>query len=487
MPISEPVELNYEKQPGFDPYALSPDAAQDPPTGFWRAVRHIGPGLILAGAIVGTGELIATTNLGARVGFTLLWLVIVSCLIKVFVQVELGRYAISSGETSIVSFSRLPGPGMALVWWYTLMILATQFQLGAMTGSIGQSFHMTLPGVSVWLGNHLPGSVGAYILAKPEIPWAMLTTIGTILLLSGGSYRLVEWGTTLMVVMFTIVSVACVVLLPFANHPIDWSAAAEGLKFKLPTDQQFILAAFAMFGITGVGASELVAYPYWCIEKGYARKAGPRDATPSWAQRARGWMRVMYIDSWVSMLIYTLSTIAFYILGAAVLHQRVGEGLPENVKDMLNALAMMYEPIMGKSGSLVFIVIGAFAVLYSTLFAATAANARQFTDTLWVSRIATIESYKSRQNWIRFFCIATPILDLVLYMAIGNPVQMVIIGGFVQALTLPMIAAAALFFRYRRTDRQLVAGRIWDTFLWISFTALLLVAAWGLFDAYKKI
>ena len=31
-----------------------------------------------------------------------------------------------------------------------------------------------------------------------------------------------------------------------------------------------IAAAFGTFGITGVGASELFAYPYWCLEKGYA-------------------------------------------------------------------------------------------------------------------------------------------------------------------------------------------------------------------------
>ena len=40
-----------------------------------------------------------TTSLGADWGFMFLWLILFSCLIKVFVQIELGRYAISSGET----------------------------------------------------------------------------------------------------------------------------------------------------------------------------------------------------------------------------------------------------------------------------------------------------------------------------------------------------------------------------------------------------
>ncbi len=52
-----------------DPYVLSPDAVREPPHGFFPALRQIGPGLILAASIVGTGELINTTSLGAKAGF----------------------------------------------------------------------------------------------------------------------------------------------------------------------------------------------------------------------------------------------------------------------------------------------------------------------------------------------------------------------------------------------------------------------------------
>src|SRR5688572_23764325 len=55
--------LSYDT-PSYDAYALPPDAVREPPATWGAALRHIGPGLILAGAIVGTGELIATTHLG---------------------------------------------------------------------------------------------------------------------------------------------------------------------------------------------------------------------------------------------------------------------------------------------------------------------------------------------------------------------------------------------------------------------------------------
>ena len=64
-----------------DPYQLHPEAVEDPPSAFRAILRRIGPGLILASAIVGSGELIATTVLGAENGYTLLWLILVSCAI----------------------------------------------------------------------------------------------------------------------------------------------------------------------------------------------------------------------------------------------------------------------------------------------------------------------------------------------------------------------------------------------------------------------
>ena len=41
--------------------------------------------MILVGSVVGSGELIVTTKLGAVAGFGLLWFVLLSCFVKVVV------------------------------------------------------------------------------------------------------------------------------------------------------------------------------------------------------------------------------------------------------------------------------------------------------------------------------------------------------------------------------------------------------------------
>src|SRR5262249_26338068 len=140
-----------EPSHGHDLYALPAEAIQEPPHSLRQAIRKIGPGLILAASIVGTGELIDTTSLGAKAGFSLLWLILLSCVIKVFVQVELGRYAITQGKTTLAAFDSLPGPRAGaswLCWLWLFMTLATLAQAAAMEGTVGQAAHMAFPAAS---------------------------------------------------------------------------------------------------------------------------------------------------------------------------------------------------------------------------------------------------------------------------------------------------------------------------------------------------
>src|SRR5688500_12682574 len=182
----------------YDPYAMPADAIQEPPTTLWGALRKIGPGIILAGSIVGSGELIQTTTLGARHGFIFMWLILFSCVIKVFVQIELGRYAISSGKPTLGALNDLPGRtrwGHPLVWWWFAMMFCTLFQLGAMTGGVGQALTLAFPAVSSQTAAALSGvspALSDLVTNRPEFPWAVIVCFVTAALIYGGSYRRIE-------------------------------------------------------------------------------------------------------------------------------------------------------------------------------------------------------------------------------------------------------------------------------------------------------
>ncbi len=470
----------------YDPYALPPEEIQEPPVSLIAALRKIGPGIILAGTIVGSGELLLTTKFGAEHGFVFLWLILFSCVIKVFVQTELGRYAISSGTPTLGALNELSGPRLGanwIVWCWFAMMLATIFQLGAMTGTVGQSLNLAFPGVSELLARQFHQAIpqlSEAIREYPERPWAVFTCLIAILLLWSGSYRRIETVTTFLVVSLTLVTVTAACALPLTRFPIPWNEVVGGLTFKMPSAG--ITTAFSVFGITGVGAAELFYYPYWCLEKGYARYAGRRDDSPDWARRAKGWIRVMYLDAWVSMVVFTVSTVAFYFMGATVLH---AQGLIPEKQEMILTLSRMFVDSIGPWTQVAFL-IGAGAVLFKTLYLSSAGNARLVADLFSLSGIVRYQGSSQRSRVIHWVSLSIPVLALMLFFLFGEPASMVVIGGFGQALMLPIISAATIYFRYRKLDSRLKPSLLVDLLLWLAFVSISLVALYAMSDKLSQ-
>jgi len=435
---------------------------QMPPTAWRDILRQLGPGLIIAAVIVGSGELIVTPSLGAKVGFTLLWFIILGCLLKVFVQVELGRYAISHGKSTLEALNTLPGPRMVvswILWLWLLMYLALVAQVAGMVGGIAEVFQLAGLNLPIWM-------LG-------------LGTVGLCsLLLITGRYRLVELTSTIMVALFTLCTIVAVVALQWSPYAISLQDITGGLSFHLPENAGI---AFAAFGVIGVGASELIYYPYWCLEKGYARYVGSNDGSPQWVARARGWIRVMRIDAWVSLVIYTGATIAFYLLCAAILH---GKGMNVDNSDMIKTLSHMYVESFGP-WSLSLFLVGAGVVLFSTVFGATASNARLAADALSLFKLVKYKDTEQRARVVKVACIILPFASLLVYLMSGNPVKLVFIGAIAQGVMLPFLGLAALYFRFTKTERKLRPGTIWTSFLILAAASMVVLGTYQVYDKLK--
>ena len=196
----------------------------------------------------------------------------------------------------------------------------------------------------------------------------------TLVLLLGGGYDRVERFAVVKVGLFTLITVLAAVVLTRMPQYFSWTEALSGLRPSLPTTG--LATAVAVFGITGVGGVELVMYPYWCVEKGYAQYVGRREETAAWQARARGWIRVMHTDIGASMVIYTVATVAFYLLGAGILHEM---GRVPAAGDMIPTLSHLYTETLGPWALPVFYA-GAVVTLYGTIFAANAAHSRTYAD-----------------------------------------------------------------------------------------------------------
>lgn len=407
--------------------------------------------MILSASIVGSGELIMTTTLGAKAGFVALWVIIVSCLVKVCVQLEFGKHAISSGESTMAALGALYGPRFAgaswTIWMWLLVQLVIFVQYGGIVTGVGQALNIAVPAVPVWL-------------------WACVAGLVTAVLVSCGRYSLIQNVSIALMALFTLFTLLCVAFLQATPYAISFEQIRQGLQFQMP--RAALGAAIAAFGLTGVGASEIIAYPYWCLEKGYARFAGPRERSAEWGRRARGWIRVMYWDAVLSMLVYTLVTCAFYVLGAAVLH---GQGeIPEG-PEMIRTLSKVYTESAG-AGVMALYVAGAVVVLFSTLFAGSAAWTRMFSDAFAQVGLLDYSNSEQRQRWIRGFAWFFPISWTVLGLTFKAPVAMVTAGGLANAGLLLLVVYAAYTFRYHRLPSELRPGRLYDVLLWTSFVSI---------------
>jgi Mn2+/Fe2+ NRAMP family transporter len=447
-----------------DPYQLRPEDVIEPPKTFIDTLKRIGPGIILAASIVGSGELIATTTLGAKVGYTAMWIIVLSCLIKPVVQAELGRYVIATGETGLAGFNRAPGPRAKvnwIVWAWAAMTLMTMMQIGAMFGGVSQVMNLLIPSISVKF-------------------WVVIFLAITLALLLGGGYERIERLAMVKVGLFTMLTFLAAMLLIRMPQYFSWEAFWDGFKFKLPGAG--FADAVAVFGITGVGASELFMYPYWCVEKGYARFAGRHEASAEWRHRARGWVRVMHTDIVASMIIYTVATVAFYLLGAGVLN---GMNLVPKEGEMISTLSNIYTQTLGPWSRWLFYA-GAVVTLYGTIFAATAANSRVFADMLRLMGAFSADDAAARTRYRNLFIVLLTVVPVALIFIFTDPVHMVRIGGIAQAMMLPVIGLGAVYLRHRHLPKDIQPSQWVTVGLWVAAAVITWLMGYSVIEAIRK-
>ena len=424
-----------------------------------------GPGLILAASIVGTGELINTTSLGAKAGFSLLWLILLSCVIKVFVQVELGRYAITHGKTTLAAFDSLPGPRLGaswICWLWLIMMLTTQAQIAAMEGPSGQAAHMAFPRrLAGHRRRRRPAGRRRGVPISPshqEHFWAGLTTLAAVLLLA--LRRLPAAG---------------------ADHDRPGRrghALHRGERADPPVDHvPHHLARPG--GRVRAGRPHGGAWP-WRSRRSGSRASAPPSSLPiptgasrratrgspasasedsGWAHRARGWIRVMQLDAWFSMVVFTVATVAFYFLGAAVLHP---QGLDPKGPEMIPTLSRMYlQPLEGTPLAWHPAAhprrLPAGGLGRAVQDAVRRHGRQQPADGRLPQpgrRLAARSGRRPRRGWSSCFCVVYPTLSLGLYYAFREPQGLIKAGGIAQALMLPFIAGATIYLRRRDTDRR---------------------------------
>ena len=427
------------------------------PAGASGLLRNIGPGVVVSGSVVGSGELLVTTRMGAEAGYVFLWGVILACLVKFFLQVELGRQCLLHGRSTIQVLDQVAGFRLLGTSWIAWLCVIGYFSV--MIALIGIYDAVT----------------GLMITVVPGLPtnlWAVLIFLFMSVLLYRGLYDDLEKLVTGLVATFSLIVIGSVLFLQTTPYAVGGAELASGFRLALPAEGAFV--ALAVMGSVGATAVELFMYPYWISEKGYTDFVGKDDGSDAWRQRYRGWMRVLYVDALVCTGIATAITCAYYLLGASVLNQL--NVVPQGMK-VVEQVSLIFTETIGDWAYYLF-MFGGFCTLFSTLVVFTASSGRITVDFLRQVGVGALEDGARRLKTIRLLQIAFPLswLGATLVLA-EKPLALLLLGANANALLLIPLAFGVLHLAMAARGQERMSmrseiGLLLSIWVIISFTAV---------------
>lgn len=436
--------------------AVEQRAIREAPTGARGLLRNIGPGVIVSGSVVGSGELLVTTRMGAEVGFVFLWGVILACLVKYAIQLELGRQCILRNSSTIDILDQVPGQRFRGVSWIAWLCVAGYFSVTvAVIGILGSVAGLMVT-IFPFMSEHI---------------WAVVVFLVMSILLWRGLYHDLEMMVTVLVSTFSLVVIGSVLALQGTSYAIDGEQIASGFRFAMPSEGAFV--ALALMGSVGATAVELFMYPYWIVEKGYPDFVGPKEDSDEWRARYRGWMRVLMTDAGVCTGIALAITCAYYLLGASVLNQL--QVLPEGMK-VVEQVSLIFTETIGGWAYYIF-MFGGFCTLFSTLLVFAASSGRIGADFLQKIQVGALAGEENYRRWVRILQIGFPFLWLLFILADPRTLDFVLKGANANNLLLIPMAYAVLHLAMRAPKEERMS--LWTELallftIWaiINFTAI---------------
>ncbi|MFL2693137.1 MAG: hypothetical protein EVA48_05095 [Gammaproteobacteria bacterium] len=438
---------------------------QTAPKTFLERIKFIGPSVIVTGSVVGSGSIVMTPLLGAAAGFLLLWWLLLSMWSKPIIQAEISRYIVVTKKTFLEAFADMPGfkttiQGKTtswLVWFMFIGVIPSIAGMGGLAGAVAEAGNTMFP------------------LLSTEA-WVAISCLLTWLLLYFGSYKSLERTLLIMVIFFSFMTLVIAIAMQSTEYQVNFDQISQGLSFSFPTE--YLPLALAVFGFTGISYGEIMAYTYWCLEKGYA------DNTGNDIEETKHWIRTMQTDVWVTVFFITLGTLPFFFLGAGVLNNvpELQESLATSSfwdVDVISSLQNMFSLVLGGWAKWLFIIL-AFFVLFSTLLSGTAAFTRTISDYL-ISMGLVRERTDTRKKLIKLVAFVIPFLSGLFYFILPNPITLLLIAGIWAAMGLPIVNIGALYL-VNKLEPALQPKVITKVILWASLILQLCLAGLIVYD-----
>ena len=390
---NEHARAGVETRTGLDPWVRAELPAPPIPKGFgWMGV--VGPGVIVLGASIGSGEFLLGPAAFVKHGLSLLWVTGVAIFFQTIFNTEVMRYVVATGEPVFTGFMRTRPSATTWAWFYAILFFL-QFGWPAWAATSAAAVFFLFAGrladsgdvtTLYWLG------VGTFLVCV------------ALLLLGRRIERTLELLNWLMVLVilgsFLLIALIFVpggTWLAAAVGFIGFDAASGSFAF-LPEGADFFLIG-ALVAFAGGGGVINIALGNWARDKGYgmsqhagyipAAIGGERvnlahqgfmfDPDAESMGRWRGWWRIVRADQWGVFFIGAL-------LGMALPALLYVTFLPHGTDIRgLGISAALAESIGQRAGPLlagIIAILGAW-LLFKTQLDILEGMTRAVTDILW--------------------------------------------------------------------------------------------------------
>ena len=319
----------------------------------------VGPSIVWASEYIGSGEVIIATRSGALLGPAIIWAIVVGIALKFWIGLSGARYTVCTGEGMIDMFARIPGPKNWAVWIVLVgMLFAGIVSIGSVATAGGIFLSSIIP-INKITGGIIITLIAVIIAGTGEFKWLKITMSFLVLVVILGVFYVCVhvWPTSAELLRG---------LIPHKPELPQWVMNKEIISN--PWEE-----ILPLLGWGAGGFASQVFYSYWVIGAGYGvttkNKYGSsadlkllRSLNLTDAKKLRGWLKMVYSDSFVALIIGILVTSGFLIAGAGILGPR--EIAPEGNQVAIQ-LSTIFSSQWGKLGGLLF-MIGGTAALMST-------------------------------------------------------------------------------------------------------------------------
>jgi hypothetical protein len=127
--------------------------------------------------------------------------------------------------------------------------------------------------------------------------------------------------------------------------------------------------------------------------------------------------------------------------------------------------------------------VGAFFVLFSSLFASLAAWTRIYSDIFGQVGWINFSDVRQRKQVIAWLAWILPAIWAITFLFINLPVVMILSGGVIGSIMLFVIIFAAWHFRYA-IPQSFTPGLFYDIALWVSILSILVVGIYGVVSLF---